>query len=844
MQKLISAITRVMNQHSQVSLVICITLMAFTLLVLAPVLFDGKVFSGEEQFGFYYPINAYYQQSLQNSTSLLWNSAYYGGVSASLDQFVSAFFPIKRIIFSLLPLYAAHHWSIALGVIVGLLLAYAFARTQGWSYGPSLIFALSYFAATSFGWLQIGTIAAYSFITLPGLALALYRIKQRRSYFGYALLGGIALGIGFLAGFVQIVFYAYALAFLYALFLDYNKWTPGKNLPENGRATIAFGIISLIGLLIGARQIAVSAELIGETIRTSRYALENIYPASPVELLTLFFPDYIRIPFIGGGANGFYVGALSLFFAAIGLLFYRSRTAIFFFGSYLLLLGFAFYLPGFGWLNTHLPPFSHLGSAARWLVVGSFPLAYLAGFGFQKFLESPDLGDKGRRRKVLKILGWGSGLVVLGGLAVSLALRELQQNPALLERIIAWRFSNRPMSFPLSHYEYILNGALTEFIQLFSLRSPKFIFAILLWPAAFMFLLWAWRKARSSRMLEYVATGMIIVNIAGVAVLEWDTMIPQSIYEQKPAIIATIQSRETNPWTYRTMGFLIGDGLFWELTSKKELDLATLASVQRELVINNSNVFWDVQKIDGMEPYRTLQSNQLLNTVIAADKNLFVFNPESPKLLSNPLNRLENIDVLQRVTLEEKKQDFLEKLPLLSALNVKYIYSIYPLSHPLLLEIPLALGDAFPLSLHLYENKTVLPRIYFAKSARFISGGPADRAKALLRVKNFAEETLIECDTCIGRETSDGGKIQIERYENGLLELTATSPSGGWLIFSESYLPGWGALVDGTPTAIYPANYLFQAIEVPRGTHRISFRYRDVIEQRVAKLHLLSANSK
>ncbi len=49
---------------------------------------------------------------------------------------------------------------------------------------------------------------------------------------------------------------------------------------------------------------------------------------------------------------------------------------------------------------------------------------------------------------------------------------------------------------------------------------------------------------------------------------------------------------------------------------------------------------------------------------------------------------------------------------------------------------------------------------------------------------------------------------------------------GGFVVFSEVWYPGWEALVDGKPTRLYRADYLFRAVAVPAGEHRVIMRYR------------------
>jgi len=49
---------------------------------------------------------------------------------------------------------------------------------------------------------------------------------------------------------------------------------------------------------------------------------------------------------------------------------------------------------------------------------------------------------------------------------------------------------------------------------------------------------------------------------------------------------------------------------------------------------------------------------------------------------------------------------------------------------------------------------------------------------------------------------------------------------GGFVVFSETWYPGWKAFVDGREAPIYRADYLFRAVPVPAGEHRVVMVYR------------------
>ena len=48
----------------------------------------------------------------------------------------------------------------------------------------------------------------------------------------------------------------------------------------------------------------------------------------------------------------------------------------------------------------------------------------------------------------------------------------------------------------------------------------------------------------------------------------------------------------------------------------------------------------------------------------------------------------------------------------------------------------------------------------------------------------------------------------------------------GILVLADSFYPGWDAYVDGKKAKIFKANHFFRAVPIPKGEHRIEFRYQ------------------
>ena len=788
-----------------------------------PLLFLGQMFFDEEQIGFYYAQSFFHQNSLQEGTSLLWNSAYYGGIPVGLDQFVNSFYPLNNFLFLLFPLFAAHHASIVIAVIAGCLLAYWFGRASGVSRIPALVFSLSYLLATPSSWLAIGTLAAHSFLVLPGLFLALLKISRREHPLFFLIFGGVVLGVGFLAGFVQIVFYVLVLAFLWAFWLDVRRKENG-GLVRRFRAVFGLAGIVTIAFLLGGRQILPSVFLINSTIRTSTYAIQHAETPSVLQLLTFVFPDYLKLPFFGTGSAGFYVGPLAFIALSLGIIFFRTPVFLFFLGLYGIVLGLSFHFPVLSWFNDYMPPFSHMGGNFRWMVVGSFPLAYLAAEAYRGLIAGVAPFEK--YRFVFKVMGWVTALLFsLYGVAYA-SLVILSGRLDLQQKFIEWYFLGRTPLFGAEHYLNVLGRVVNETRATFSPLDWRFFVPMLLIPLGYALIRLFMERRISLPLFQYGTVLFLSFNAVIVFAAQFNSFAPASLVEQEPVLVEAIKKREKDLSSFRIAGFSIGESMFRHGLTKPAFAPEDLAEVERELMVNNVSIFYGLQRIDGLEPYRTLRHNQLLDTVVFPG-GLSVFDPDASALKTSVLRRLYNTDVLKTVTPEGKVDDFLMRLPALSMLNVKYIYSLIPLYDSRLRAIDLPPNPFVPVQVYLYENTEVLSRTYFAENVNFFSGRDADLLARIAETKDFQKNTFIECSIC-PPPGFGVNSLDVHAYENGLLRLGVETEAGGWLVFGESAMPGWIATINGVPAPIYTANYLWQSVYVPPGEHEVEFIYNDI----------------
>jgi hypothetical protein len=70
-------------------------------------------------------------------------------------------------------------------------------------------------------------------------------------------------------------------------------------------------------------------------------------------------------------------------------------------------------------------------------------------------------------------------------------------------------------------------------------------------------------------------------------------------------------------------------------------------------------------------------------------------------------------------------------------------------------------------------------------------------------------------------------KISSEKFSAQEIDAEVTASANTMLVAAQSYYHPWHAYVDGQPTPLWRANYAFQALEIPAGTHQISLIYLD-----------------
>lgn len=129
---------------------------------------------------------------------------------------------------------------------------------------------------------------------------------------------------------------------------------------------------------------------------------------------------------------------------------------------------------------------------------------------------------------------------------------------------------------------------------------------------------------------------------------------------------------------------------------------------------------------------------------------------------------------------------------------------------------------------YVYENPHALPRVQFV-------GGWALADFESMKLSGRWPDTDLEQAVLLDTEppvaTPEGpvsvqAEVKLVSYRNAAVEIEVTTPAAGFVVLNDVWHPWWRAQVDGVDTEILRANVLFRAVQVPAGTHKVSFTFQ------------------
>ena len=126
----------------------------------------------------------------------------------------------------------------------------------------------------------------------------------------------------------------------------------------------------------------------------------------------------------------------------------------------------------------------------------------------------------------------------------------------------------------------------------------------------------------------------------------------------------------------------------------------------------------------------------------------------------------------------------------------------------------------------IFKNKNVLPKVWLTNNYEVLSD-PENLVVTLTNLEDSEKKVWLEHSPVLEYDESQDLEYEILDFKQEFNEITFTIDSNqeSLLFLSESYNPGWKAVINGQPVEIYRANFIFQSIIVPSGKSDVKFVY-------------------
>lgn len=151
-------------------------------------------------------------------------------------------------------------------------------------------------------------------------------------------------------------------------------------------------------------------------------------------------------------------------------------------------------------------------------------------------------------------------------------------------------------------------------------------------------------------------------------------------------------------------------------------------------------------------------------------------------------------------------------------MSTKYIITDQPYNDSMFTTV-------FKGSKYILKNNNYYPKAFFVKGTKTASG-----IDILNSIKtgtvNPQETAFLEKDPGVKIDPADStASANITGYDIHKVTIDAEASGNNLLFVSEVYYPDWKVYIDGQPAEILKTNYLFRGVVVPKGKHKIEFKF-------------------
>jgi hypothetical protein len=794
-------------------------------------LFWGRYLLTERDLGPYFiPPRFYWVESLKHGDFPLWNPYQFCGYPFYANPQHALLYPLNGLFF-LLPFDVAFNAIIILHFFLGGLFTYLFLRDLKVNSTGALISGLIFMLS---GYL----LSVHSLLTIllssvwTPLIMMFFRRAIREPGFKHEIITAFLITLSFLAGGIEIVYGNFFVLFFMAILspmpnapfagdeLRYHRFI--CSLPIYWGRIKSFFVVSILFVFLSAIQLIPFVQLFHYSIRGAgiSYQEATIWSFAPKDILLFFLPDaygyFLDMKKYWVAQCWFktlYTGGLPFI---LSLIFFLAPGAervgetlrdlpdqatteghpykMYYFGEarklYLSLMLLSIFLclgrynPLYSFVFKSLPFFNGIRYPAKFLYIFVLVLSITAGLGFQRLTElSKEKGNK-KYKNLLILFSLICGFILL--------------------------------FLVLGHKE------IEYFLKLREIDFPQFNYLSV-------------NLFHAKRVFFYLTLFFLLIRV-GVEV-KWKS------------------------WTKILLIFFLTADLFGNMGfygKEKTLDYFQKTKILETICSDP----------DSFRVFSTAKTISQDATVLIGEPSFLKLLKEKHLPSMNLLYRLHDIwgiDVIRLKRTDDLYKAFtgtpsISATRLIDLYGIKYVVSVTPLSGDPRLELIYARIEGLQgkredllkeNTIKLYEIRSPFPRAWLVKDFKVMDS----RAILSMMTKKefkpgqevFLEEVPKWNDGATGgrrlpagrqagphlRKTNAVGEplrglphdVEIVCETNNRLQLFAKSREDSLLVLSDTYYPGWKAVVDGNTKKIYRADYAFRAIPLSAGPHQVEFVY-------------------
>ncbi len=767
------------------------------------ILLQGQIFSDGDAFLQLYP----YVYALAGKQGIIHGML--SGFPASVTVAGIWFNPFLRSALLVLSPLRAYVLVTFIELVLTYVLSFLYLRTivrdpRAAIFGAAT-FLLSGYVMTS---LSLIDHPGYFFI-LPGSLLFLeLSLKEPRiswkSLSWLAVSGGI-LGLGWLTGHVQMVFYIHIVWLLY--FAVRTSLFRKKERKEWLRAALLILLPMLISFAIGVVQLHRVSAFKPLTGRAAGVRFSDFIGGAytPLDLVNWFVP-FLDIPPVIHGGTAFYLGLsqiLLLIALLVGWKKLKDQTSRFYACLFLACLLLAMRIPPIGIVLYFLPVFHSFRDIGRIMFIGDFAAAALAAIAMGRLMTDTEASAIFDR--VLKIAG-KIALWIVAPITAIFTLIDRFLLDVIVKRaqeyFIAHLYAHTAR-LPVEHYTSLIAEQISAAVKSLSLFNGEILLMLILLGVV--------RLLRRRGWTGPAIGGAFIVLAAFNFVLAYEEKIqtvPEALATPPSAVSAYIAAhRGALPEKVFSVMPLSAEYQTLTVACRTE-DPAEYIGFEKEMMTPNVNIILGIDSADGYDNFMPARISEMLAAV------------------GSERTTVGDSLALARMPTEEKIAKIIERKNLLRAMNVRYVASHEPINDPDFTQVLSTRTGACGADVRLYELKGWWPRTFITdKIVRGSGDNFAGATSAILKDGGAPFIFLPDGDAPAFASATGTTVAVVPAYDNASMRFSLTLQHPGLLFIGDAWLPGWKADVDGTPVGILRANYAFMAVPLGAGTHHVNLHY-------------------